>query len=219
MSQGPSTLGTMITLSLSPISVTSVIRSSRAQGESRALTRVHSCVEPKSVSLPTRTSPSRAASLRSTGTASSRLPSTMSAFAIVSGSFDTIFSFEASKKWIIREGGNGISRTGSGAPTHSGLRKSRGARMALKLPAGDHHRVAREPRVAADPDIPEARVAGEALELRGRVGPDRARDVEEQAGQGAGLRAALPGGRALLLEDRQRATRAQRRVRALQERD
>ena len=53
----------------------------------------------------------------------------MSALAIVSGSLATIFSLEASKKWIIREGGNGISRTGSGAPTASGLKKSRGLRI------------------------------------------------------------------------------------------
>src|SRR3954464_14075909 len=129
MSHGPSTLGTMITLSLSPISVTSVVRSSRTHGLSSALTRVHSWVSPKSVDLPTSTSPARAASLRSTGTASSRLPSTMSALAIVSGSFATIFSFEASKKWIIRDGGNGISRSGSGAPTQRGLKKSRGLRI------------------------------------------------------------------------------------------
>src|SRR3954452_17851049 len=136
MSHGPSTLGTMITLSLSPISVTSVVRSSRTHGLSSALTRVHSWVSPKSVALPTSTRPERAASLRSTGTASSRLPRTMSALAMVSGSFETIFSFEASKKWIIRDGGNGISRSGSGAPTASGLKKSRGLRMwAGTLPA------------------------------------------------------------------------------------
>src|SRR3954447_17473330 len=129
MSHGPSTLGTMITLSLSPISVTSDVRSSRTHGLSSALTRVHSWVSPKSVDLPTSTRPERAASLRSTGTASSRLPRTMSARAAVSGSFATIFSFEASKKWIIRDGGNGISRSGSGAPTQRGLKKSRGLRI------------------------------------------------------------------------------------------
>src|SRR3954451_18939679 len=129
MSQGPSTLGTMMTSSTSPISVTSVVRSSRTHGDSRELTRVHSCVSPRSTVLPTLTRPSRAASLRSTGTASSRLPSTMSALAIVSGSLATIFSLDASKKWIIRDGGNGISVTGSGAPTASGLKKARGLRI------------------------------------------------------------------------------------------
>ena len=47
----------------------------------------------------------------------------------MSGTLAAIFSFEKSKKWIIREGGNGISRSGSGAPIASGLKKSRGLRM------------------------------------------------------------------------------------------
>ena len=110
MSHGPSTFGTMITSSLSPISVTSWVRSSSTQGLSRLLTRVQSWVSPKSTSLPTRTRPSRAASLRSAGIASSRLPSRMSACLAMSGTFAAIFSFEASKKWIIRDGLNGISR-------------------------------------------------------------------------------------------------------------
>src|SRR5919106_360488 len=126
MSHGPSTLGTMITWSLSPISVTSCVRSSRTHGLSRLLTRVQSWVSPKSTSLPTRINPARAASLRSAGIASSRLPSRMSACLAMSGTFAAIFSFEASKKWIIREGGKGISVAGAGAPMASGLRKSRG---------------------------------------------------------------------------------------------
>jgi hypothetical protein len=40
----------------------------------------------------------------------------------------TIFGFDGGKKWIIRLGRNGISRTGSGAPTAKGLKKSRGLR-------------------------------------------------------------------------------------------
>ena len=52
MSSGPSTFGIMITSSLSPISVTSVVRSSSAHGESRLLTRVQSCVSPKSMTAP-----------------------------------------------------------------------------------------------------------------------------------------------------------------------
>jgi hypothetical protein len=32
----------------------------------------------------------------------------------------------------MRDGGNGISRTGSGAPTQSGLKKSLGLRMAAR---------------------------------------------------------------------------------------
>jgi hypothetical protein len=47
----------------------------------------------------------------------------------MSGSFVRIFSFDGSKKWIMREGGNGIEVTGSGAPAASGLKKSRGLFM------------------------------------------------------------------------------------------
>ncbi len=126
MSQGPSTLGTMITSSTSPISVTSWVRSSRAQGLSSELTRVQSAVSPKSVDFATLIRPSRAATLLSTVTASSRLPSRTSACLAMSGTFAAIFSFEASKKWIIRDGLNGISRSGSGASIAIGLRKSRG---------------------------------------------------------------------------------------------
>ena len=43
-----------------------------------------------------------------------------------SGTLAAIFSFHGGKKWIIRLGGNGISRTGSGAPTASGRKKSLG---------------------------------------------------------------------------------------------
>ena len=50
MSQAPSTLGTMITSSLSPISVTSWVMSSSTQGLSRLFTRVQRAVSPKSAS-------------------------------------------------------------------------------------------------------------------------------------------------------------------------
>jgi hypothetical protein len=46
----------------------------------------------------------------------------------MSGTFATIFSFEKSRKWIIRDGLNGISVTGVGAPMASGFPKSRGFR-------------------------------------------------------------------------------------------
>ena len=104
--------------------------SSSIHGDSSALTRVHSAVEPRSISRPTRMSPSRAASLRSIGIASSRLPSRMSVFVAMSAALATIFSLEKSRKWIIREGRSGISASGAGAPMASGLRKSRGLRMA-----------------------------------------------------------------------------------------
>src|SRR5919107_5685526 len=129
MSQAPSTFGIITTSSLWPISVTSVVRSSSTHGLSSAFTRVHSAVWPRSISLPIRTRPARAASLFSTAIASSRLPSTMSALAAMSGSLPTIFSLEGSKKWIIREGFSGISRSGSGAPMARGLKKSLGCRM------------------------------------------------------------------------------------------
>ena len=48
---------------------------------------------------------------------------------IVEGSFAAIFGFDGSKKWMQRDGFTGISRTGSGAPSASGFRKSRGLRM------------------------------------------------------------------------------------------
>ena len=78
------------------------------------------------------TSPARAASLSAIGMASSRLPRRMSTVGMISGSFDTSFSFCGGKKWITRLGRKGISRTGSGAPTASGLKKSRGLRIDLQ---------------------------------------------------------------------------------------
>src|SRR3954451_5183059 len=129
MSHGPSTFGIIITSRRSPISVTTCVMSSSTHGDSSEFTRVHSCVSPSSISRPTRISPSRAASLRSSGTASSRLPSRMSTVGAMSGTLATIFSLEKSRKWIIREGLNGISRTGSGASIASGLKKSLGLRI------------------------------------------------------------------------------------------
>src|SRR3990172_9991116 len=124
MSQGPSTLGIMTTASLSPISPTRCITSSRNQGLSRLFTRVQSWQSPKSSSRPILARPSRAATLRSAAMASSRLPSSTSHFVASSGTFVAIFGLLASKKWIMREGSTGISRTGAGAPTARGLKKS-----------------------------------------------------------------------------------------------
>ena len=47
-------------------------------------------------------------------------------FGARSGVFSTIFGFEKSMKWIIRDGLNGISRTGSGASIARGLKKFSG---------------------------------------------------------------------------------------------
>ena len=57
----------------------------------------------------------------------------MSTVGAMSGTFATIFSLEKSRKWIIREGLNGISRIGAGAPIASGFPKSRGFRMGGSL--------------------------------------------------------------------------------------
>ena len=137
MSQAPSTLGTITTSSWSPISVISVVRSSSTQGLSSELTRVQSAVWPKSDSFAALIRPARAASLRSTGIASSRLPSRMSVFAAMPAAFSTIFSLEKSRKWIIRDGLTGISASGSGAPIASGWKKSLGF---LKLLLGGRGR-------------------------------------------------------------------------------
>src|ERR687891_2072373 len=129
MSHGPSTLGIITTSSLSPISGIRRRKSSRTHGLSRLLTRVHSAVSPRSVFLARVISPSRAASFRSAGIASSRLPSRTSVFPSMSGTLETIFSLLASRKWIIRAGLTGISRGGSGASSASGWVNWRGFRI------------------------------------------------------------------------------------------
>ena len=78
MSQGPSTFGSMMTSSLAPAAGTISRMSSSAQGELRALMRVHRPVWPKSLALAMSMKPRRAATLASAGMASSRLPSTTS---------------------------------------------------------------------------------------------------------------------------------------------
>jgi len=50
-------------------------------------------------------------------------------FAAMLGALAAILGLLGSKKWIIRDGRNGISRTGSGAPMAMGLKKSLGFRM------------------------------------------------------------------------------------------
>ena len=46
----------------------------------------------------------------------------------MAGIFARIFSFDGSKKWIIRDGRNGISLSGSGAPSVNGAKKFLGVR-------------------------------------------------------------------------------------------
>ena len=57
----------------------------------------------------------------------------MSTVGAMSGTLATIFGFCGGKKWITRLGRNGISRTGSGAPTASGRKKSLGLRTAPRV--------------------------------------------------------------------------------------
>ena len=57
----------------------------------------------------------------------------MSVCLAISGALATIFSFEKSRKWIIREGLTGISVNGCGAPIASGCPKSRGFRKVQRL--------------------------------------------------------------------------------------
>ena len=139
----------MITSSLSPISETSVTRSSSPHGESRLLTRVHNCVSPRSTVLAAAISPARAASLSLAGIASSRLPSSTSTVGAMSGSLATTLAFCGGKKWIIRLGRNGISRSGSGAPTASGRKKSLGLRTSDEG-RSCRHRARTERRELAD---------------------------------------------------------------------
>ena len=140
MSQGPSTFGIMITSSLSPISPTSRVTSSSIHGLSSEFTRVQSCVFPKSTSRAILIKPSRASTLRSVGIASSRLPSRMSTCLAMSGTFDAMRGLLGSKKWIIRDGRTGISRTGCGAPRALGVKKWRGLRMGAEITTRENAR-------------------------------------------------------------------------------
>ena len=105
--------------------MTSVVRSSSTQGESRELIRVQSWVGPKSVSCAIFTRPSRAASLLSALIGVLEVAEQdVDRARPSSGTLAAIFSLLGSKKWIAREGRAGISRSGSGAPTASGAKKS-----------------------------------------------------------------------------------------------
>ena len=118
----------MITSRASPASVTAATRSSRTHGESSELTRVHSWVSGWSQSLAISTSPARAFSFSEAGMASSRLASSTSTVGAMSGTLPTIFGLCGGRKWMTRDGRNGMSRTGSGAPIASGRKKSFGGR-------------------------------------------------------------------------------------------
>ena len=85
----------------------------------------------------------------------------MSAWRARSGSFAAILGLLGSKKWMTRDGAIGISRTGSGAPSARGLKKSRGLRIAASV----HHSAGRR----------EGRVVAAAGGRRGARGGDEAR--------------------------------------------
>ena len=63
------------------------------------------------------------------------------------GTFAAIFGLLGSKKWIIRLGRAGTSRTGAGAPTASGAKKSLALRMTgcRSFPRGQGESVANVP--------------------------------------------------------------------------
>ena len=97
-SQGPFTFGTMITSSLSPISATSSVMSSRNQGLSSELIRVQSWAWLKSWLLPTSIRPRRASVFLSAGIESSRLPSRMSTSCTIRGTRSRSLALLGSKK-------------------------------------------------------------------------------------------------------------------------
>ncbi len=126
----------MITSSLSPIAGTRVVRSSSTQGLSRELIRVQNWVGPKSTDWPILTRPSREISLFSALTASSRLPRSTSTVPTMSGTLAAILGLPGSKKWMARLGRAGISRTGAGAPTARGAKKSLAVRHGAEHNSG-----------------------------------------------------------------------------------
>jgi hypothetical protein len=60
----------------------------------------------------------------------------MSALRAMSGTFAAIFSFDGSKKWIIRDGLTGISSGTSGAPMARGCVNWRGLRISTRVVGG-----------------------------------------------------------------------------------
>ena len=58
----------------------------------------------------------------------------MSVRPAISAALATILGFEKSRKWIIRDGVTGISRSGSGAPIACGWKKSLGCLKRVLLP-------------------------------------------------------------------------------------
>ena len=78
----------------------------------------------RSQARPISTRPARAASLSVAGMASSRLASSTSTVGAIVADLGHHLRVGGGRKWIIRDGRNGISRSGSGAPRASGRKKS-----------------------------------------------------------------------------------------------
>ena len=124
----------MITSSRSPTSVTAATRSSSPHGESSELTRVHSWVSGVVPGL---------ADLDQPGAGVLLLGRRHGVLEVgqqhVDGRRDASAPWrpssgcDAGRKWITRDGRNGISRTGSGAPIASGRKKSFGGRTHGRL--------------------------------------------------------------------------------------
>ena len=99
--------------------------------------------------------------------------------AAMSGTLATIFSLEKSRKWIIREGLNGISRIGAGAPMARGFPKSRGFRTAVSCSVA-LQRYRRRDRASGVPDaagmlLAPLETTQESEHARSRDRPGRAR--------------------------------------------
>src|SRR5262245_40704928 len=118
----------------------------------------------------------------------------MSASLAMSGTFARIFSFEASKKWIMREGLTGISRGGSGASIAKGWKKSRG--FLIRLLSGGRGAGLPEPYKSKYADQRQT-----GRRRRGRAGPGdvrvalrAARTHTPSLGPGPGPRGDCGGG-------------------------
>ena len=140
------------------------------------------------------TSPSRAASLRSALTASSRLPRGRPRCRPCRGPWPPSSRCSGSKKWITRDGRGRDLRIGAGAPTARGRKKSLGLRMGANVAArGDGVMTAVTPRArtartatesplrpcdgaATAPHGQRHRLVGEAMSKSGSSGIDVADD-------------------------------------------
>ena len=111
------------------------------------------------------------------GTPSSRLASSTSTVGAIAGTLATILGFDGGRKWIIRDGRTGISRSGSGAPAASGRKKSLGGRIG----APAYGEAVERPSVHTRSGGPSPdRTAADAPEVQGDVGATTT--IGDQAG-------------------------------------